>query len=432
MNITVIGAGHVGLIVSVGFSIKGHHVTCLDKDVTRIEKLKKGELPLYEPKLDEFVRVCQKKQMLDFTSDYRVALKKCDVCFVTVGTPMNKQGHLSIEYLDHVIESTLECATNSTLLVIKSTVPVGTTRRIREYIKDKTSNTISVVVNPEFISEGNGCNDFLQPDRVVIGTDDEEHYFRLRQVYETILPVNTPYFFMSFESAELAKYASNCMLATRISFINEIALLCEAFNADIKKVQVAVGADKRIGQSYLSSGCGYGGSCLPKDVKSLLGQAESVGIDTCLIRAVNQVNECQKKVIVKKVCGIFGNDLRNKIFSIWGLSFKAHTDDVRESVAITIIDELRKKGARLYVYDPKVKDVLLDQEGVQFFYEQYMTLNNSDGLIVLTDWEEFINPDFELMGRKMNRKIIFDGRNVYDREAVEKNGFKCIQIGVKG
>lgn len=432
MNITVIGAGHVGLIISAGFSIKGHHVMCLDKNITIIETLKNGELPLYEPKLSELIDSCQREQRLDFTSDYREALKKCDICFVTVGTPMNDQGHLCIDYLNYAIESVLESVADSILLVIKSTVPVGTTRRIFEYVKQKSPHTVSVVVNPEFISEGNGCNDFLQPDRVVIGASNKKHFSLLKKLYETVLPVNTRYFFMSFESAELTKYASNCMLATRISFINEMAMLCEAFNADIKDVQIAVGADKRIGEAYLSSGCGYGGSCLPKDVKGLIAQAESFGIDTCLLRAVNEVNESQKKLIVRKVCDIFGNDLWDITFSIWGLSFKAHTDDVRDSIAITIIDELLKKGAKVYVYDPKVRNLPIDQERVQFFDEQYITLNNSDGLIVLTDWDEFTNPNFELMYSKMNRKIIFDGRNVYDGEIVGQKGFRCIQIGGKG
>tara|TARA_R110002126_G_scaffold229723_2_gene374025 strand:- start:688 stop:2016 length:1329 start_codon:yes stop_codon:yes gene_type:complete len=442
MNLTVIGTGYVGLVSGTCFAEMGNTVTCIDIDKDKIQKLTQGIIPIYEPGLETMVKRNYINKTLRFSTKLSEHLEKCVIVFIAVGTPMGDDGSADLQYVLQVAKEIGKSMTHSLIIVNKSTVPVGTADKVHAKIKeelDKRNLDISfdVVSNPEFLKEGDAINDFMKPDRVVIGSDSEEALEKMRALYSPFFRSSLDRLItMDVRSAEMTKYVANAMLATKISFMNEIANICELVGADVNKVRIGIGSDSRIGYSFIYPGSGYGGSCFPKDVKALKKTAQEHGYEARLITSVEDVNNAQKFVISNKVIKRFGEDLSGKIFSIWGLAFKPETDDMREAPAIYIIKELVNRGAKIQAYDPKaMKEAkhfyLKDLKGVSYFDSKYETLNNADAMILLTEWKEFRSPDFEELQKQLNQPIIFDGRNQYNHERLTKMGFEYYQIGRK-
>ena len=442
MKLTVIGTGYVGLVSGTCFAEMGNKVTCIDIDSGKINKLQEGIIPIYEPGLEQMVKRNVENNTLKFSTKLSENLDKCDVAFIAVGTPMGEDGSADLKYVLGVAKEIGMHMTTPLVIVDKSTVPVGTADKVRDAIsqelaKRKVEIDFHVVSNPEFLKEGDAINDFMKPDRVVIGSDSENATKIMRNLYAPFFRSSTDRLItMDVRSAEMTKYVANAMLATKISFMNEIANICELVDADVNKVRIGIGSDSRIGYSFIYPGSGYGGSCFPKDVKALKKTAEQNGYSPKLIKAVEDVNNLQKLVIAKKVVTRFGEDLTGKTFAIWGLAFKPGTDDMREAPAIYIIKELTKRGAKINAYDPKAIDeakhfYLKDVPNVEYSTSKYETLPGADAMILLTEWKEFRSPDFEELKKQLKHPIIFDGRNQYDSEKMDSNGFEYFQIGKK-
>jgi UDPglucose 6-dehydrogenase len=442
MNLTVIGTGYVGLVSGSCFAEMGNNVTCIDVDIQKIEKLKKGIIPIYEPGLEAMVQRNMENKTLYFSTQLKKHLDKCDIAFIAVGTPMGEDGSADLQYVLQVAKEIGQHMTHSLIVVDKSTVPVGTADKVRDTIESelqKRNEVIEfhVVSNPEFLKEGDAINDFLKPDRVVVGSDDAETTEKMRSLYAPFFRSSMDRLItMDVRSAEMTKYVANAMLATKISFMNEVANICELVGADVNKVRVGIGSDSRIGYSFIYPGSGYGGSCFPKDVKALHRTAAEHGYEAQLISSVEAVNDRQKLVIAEKVIRRFGEDLSGKTFAIWGLAFKPQTDDMREAPAVYIIKELIRRGATIQAYDPKaMKEAqefyLKDVPRVSYYQSKYETLKNADSMILLTEWKEFRAPDFEELKAQLKHTVIFDGRNQYNESNLKKLGFEYYQIGKK-
>lgn len=440
MKISVIGTGYVGLVSGACFSQMGNSVICVDIDKKKVEELKSGKVPIYEPGLEEMVHESYKNGSLRFTTDIKEALDASDICFIAVGTPMGEDGSADLKYVLAVAKSIGEHISKHTYIIDKSTVPVGTAEKVRAEVQsalDKRGSnlTFDVVSNPEFLKEGAAIEDFMKPDRVVIGADNEKAFEVMRELYAPFTRNHDRFIAMDIKSAEMTKYAANAMLATKISFMNEIANICERVGADVNQVRNGIGSDSRIGYSFIYPGCGYGGSCFPKDVQALAKTSKDHGYTPKLLDAVEEVNYAQKKVLSDKVFKKFGEDLSGMTFAVWGLSFKPETDDMREATSITVINQLTCRGAKVKAYDPKAMHeakefYLKDNLHVEYVNSKYDALDECEAMILLTEWKEFRSPDFEEMIKRLKNSIIFDGRNQYDKKRVEKMGFEYFQIGV--
>lgn len=441
MNLTVVGTGYVGLVSGTCFSEMGNNVTCIDVDKTKIENLEKGIIPIYEPGLEQMVLKNHKHGSLHFSTKLSDGLANCDIVFIAVGTPMGEDGSADLKYVTAVAKQIGEEMQNELIIVDKSTVPVGTADKVRETIANELKKRsldipFHVVSNPEFLKEGAAINDFMKPDRVVVGVDNDYAQEQMRALYSPFVHNRDRLIFMDIRSAEMTKYVANAMLATKISFMNEIANICELVGADVNKVRIGIGSDTRIGYSFIYPGSGYGGSCFPKDVKALKKMAAQNGYDAKLIKSVEDVNDAQKFVIANKIVERFGDDLTGMSFALWGLAFKPGTDDMREAPAIYVVKELVKRGASVKAYDPKAREeaehfYLKDVKNITYFDSKYETLKNSDAMILLTEWKEFRSPDFDEIHTQLKNPIIFDGRNQYDESRLLKKGFEYHQIGKK-
>ncbi len=439
MNITVIGTGYVGLVTGACFSKMGNKVYCVDIDEEKIEGLKEGILPIFEPHLGTLVINGQKQGDLVFTTDIKEALDDTNIIFIAVGTPMADDGSANLNYIFSAASDIANNITKDSLVVIKSTVPIGTGFRVKEHIdnilKEKGSDVkIQIASNPEFLKEGKAIEDCLSPDRIVIGAESEEVFDMLKELYYPFVINHDRFVLMDVKSSEMTKYVANAMLATKISFMNEIANICEVTGADVQKVRLGIGSDKRIGYHFIYAGCGYGGSCFPKDVQALINTAQTNGYEPEILSHVEKVNKKQKLVLVNKITKRFGEDLSGMTFAMWGLAFKPGTDDVREATSLVVAEELIKRGARINAYDAQAteefKKAIPDEclENIKFAQSRYETVDNADALILITEWKEFRTPDWQYLIEKLNKSIIFDGRNIYDKK-IEEYGFELYQIG---
>ena len=437
MNIAIVGTGYVGLVSGTCFAETGVNVTCVDVDAAKIERLKKGEIPIYEPGLDEMVRKNVAAGRLKFTTDLASVLNEQDIVFSAVGTPPDEDGSADLKYVLQVARTIGQNMTKYVVVVTKSTVPVGTARKVHDAIKEELDKRgvdvpFDVASNPEFLKEGNAIKDFMSPDRVVVGVDSEKAKKLLTRLYKPFLINNFRVIFMDIPSAEMTKYAANSMLATRISFMNDIANLCERVGADVNMVRAGIGADTRIGRKFLYAGCGYGGSCFPKDVKALIKTADQNGYSMEVLKAVERVNERQKSVLFEKLQKAFkGEDLKGKTIAMWGLSFKPETDDMRESTALVMIDKLLQAGCTIRAYDPIAMDECRRRVGDKVVYcrDMYDAVLDADALLLLTEWKEFRLPTWGVIKKAMRRPLVIDGRNIFDIEELQENDFEYHCIG---
>ncbi|NQW63512.1 MAG: UDP-glucose/GDP-mannose dehydrogenase family protein [Deltaproteobacteria bacterium] len=431
MKICVVGSGYVGLVAGACFADVGNTVVCADIDARKIEMLKRNELPIYEPGLDEIVIRNQADGRLSFTTDVAAAIRQSKVIFIAVGTPMTDEGAADLKYVEAVAETIGDNLTTFKVIVDKSTVPVGTADLVTRIIASRTTAEFAVVSNPEFLKEGVAVSDFLRPDRVVIGTDDARAKELMAQLYAPFQRASNRIIFMDARSAEMTKYAANAMLATRISFMNEIARLCEETGADAEMVRHGIGSDARIGNKFLYPGVGFGGSCFPKDVRAVIHTAHRKGQRMRILEAVMEVNEDQKLRIVDRVVEQFGEDLTGRTFGVWGLAFKPETDDMREAPSITIIKNLLARGAKVRATDRAAFETAHACFGdtIDYVKDEYDVLDGADALIVVTEWKEFRNPDFDRIKELLKQPVIFDGRNLYDPAFMRAQGFTHFSIG---
>ncbi len=440
MKVSVIGTGYVGLVTGTCLADYGNDVYCVDVDAGKIENLKKGIISIYEPGLDVMVRNNYEAGRLKFTTDIREALINSNICFIAVGTPMGEDGNADLQYVLTVAESIGKYMVHHVYVVDKSTVPVGTAEKVHQVIQEqldlrKTDLTFDVLSNPEFLKEGAAVTDCSRPDRIIIGADNYKAAGVLKELYLPFVRNTENLIFMDIPSAEMTKYAANAMLATKISFMNEIANICERVGADVNKVRRGIGSDTRIGYSFIYPGCGYGGSCFPKDVEALIKTSKNFGYEPSILPAVEKVNQNQKLVIPAKVMKRFGGNLEGRTFCIWGLAFKPDTDDMREAASVSIIKELVKHGAKIRAYDPKAVEqartcYLKGIAAIEYCKTKYDALTGCDALILVTEWKEFRAPDFIEIKMRLNYAIIFDGRNQYDKHKLKDLGFEYYQIGV--
>ena len=440
MKISVIGTGYVGLVAAACFSEMGNNVICVDVDELKIKNLKKGIIPIYEPGLEQLVNENQTKETLSFTTNTKQALESAQIVFIAVGTPMGEDGSADLAYVLDVAKTIGQLMNHHLIVVDKSTVPVGTAQKVRQSIQEQldlrsSDLTFDVVSNPEFLKEGAAINDFMRPDRVVIGADNDRVMNIMKELYSPFTFNYERFIGMDIRSAEMTKYAANAMLATKISFINEIANICEELGADVNQVRLGIGSDKRIGYHFIYPGCGYGGSCFPKDVSALIHMSQQLGYDPKLLNAVEQVNHFQKTVLVNKLTNRFGTNLNGKTFAIWGLAFKPGTDDMRQAPSINVIEHICKNGGKVLAYDPKAINeakIYLSEysSSITYLENKYEVLNDVDALFLITEWKEFRSPDFNKMKSLMSNPLIFDGRNQYNYELMNKFGFQYEQIGV--
>lgn len=439
MKITVIGTGYVGLVTGTCFAEMGNEVTCIDVDKIKIDKLKQGIIPIYELGLEPMVQQNMERETLTFSTKLTDSLNDTEAVFIAVGTPMGEDGSADLQYVLSVAKQLGQEMNHPLVIVDKSTVPIGTADKVKATIQhelEKRGVDIKfwVVSNPEFLKEGAAVDDFMKPDRVVVGADSEEAMQLMRRLYAPFLHNHDRFIGMDIRSAEMTKYAANAMLATKISFMNEIANICERVGADVNQVRIGIGSDNRIGYSFIYPGAGYGGSCFPKDVKALKHIADEVGYKARLITSVEEVNNDQKLVIAQKVIKRFGDDLSGKTFALWGLAFKPGTDDMREAPAIYVVKELVSRGAFIKAYDPKAMDeaqhfYLKGVQNISYCPTKYDVLKNADALILLTEWKEFRSPDFDEIKKLLKQPVIFDGRNQYNAFKLDENGFEYYQIG---
>jgi UDPglucose 6-dehydrogenase len=430
MNIAVVGAGYVGLVAGTCFAETGNDVICVDIDEKKIAMLSEGKVPIYEPGLEEMVRRNAAEQRLSFTTDLSAAVKKSSIIFVAVGTPQESTGRANLEYVRVTAKGIAKAMDSFKIIVTKSTVPVGTADQIRRWVAEETRHPFAVVSNPEFLKEGAAIEDFMKPDRVVLGGDNHEALEAVKELYEPFVRTGNPILVMDCRSAEMCKYAANAMLATKISFINEVSQLCEAMNADIDEVRRAMALDRRIGPHFIFPGVGYGGSCFPKDIRAMISMGDAQP-EMVLLKAVEAVNERQKGLLVEKVKRHFGSKLSGLTFAVWGLSFKPRTNDMRDAPSITVIEALLKLGAQIQAFDPEAmreaKQIFGDR--IRYARRNYDALNGAAALLVLTEWNEFRRPDFQRMKRSLKSPVIFDGRNIYDPADLRKLGFQYYSIG---
>lgn len=436
MKIVVVGSGYVGLVTGACFAESGINVTCVDVDADKIQNLKDGTIPIYEPGLESIIKRNVEKKRLFFTTDIKEGIDGSEVIFIAVGTPPREDGSADLKHVLAVGKEIGNVIAKHIVVVIKSTVPVGTSDKIRKTIQDeldkrKVSVPFDMASNPEFLKEGAAVEDFLKPERIVIGIDNEKTGDIMKRLYMPFVLNNHPILFMDIASAEITKYAANAMLATRISFINEIANLCDILGADINYVRKGIGSDSRIGSKFIYPGSGYGGSCFPKDVKAIIKTAHDNGYELNVIKAVEKANEYQKSVIFNKMSEFFNNNLKNKVIGIWGLSFKPKTDDIREASSIILIEKLLNAGAKIKAYDPAAMDETKKQVGnkIEYANDPYEAVINVDAMALMTEWSEFHLPDFNRMADLMKCKVIFDGRNIYDPAEIKRLGFKYFGIG---
>jgi UDPglucose 6-dehydrogenase len=431
LKIAVIGTGYVGLVTSTCLAESGNEVVGIDKDVRKIEILEAGRLPIYEPGLLELVQRNRRDGRLNFTTDLAAGTAAAQLIFIAVGTPQAADGAADLTNLWAVADALAAVVNGPKITVIKSTVPVGTNRALAERLAARTSHAVDVASNPEFLKEGAAVDDFMKPDRVVVGVRRPEVAEVLRQLYAPFLRTEHPFLVMSPESAEMTKYVANAMLATKISFINEMSNLCERMGADINDVRRGIGHDVRIGFQFLFPGAGYGGSCFPKDVSALIHMSRTLDVPIHLMEAVDRVNEAQKLMLPRKIRAHFGTALSEKTVAIWGLAFKPRTDDIREAPALKLIDAMLTEGVKLRVHDPEALNNVRALYGDRMVYcdRPYGALEGVDGLAIVTEWQEFRHPDFEVMRRLMKEPVIFDGRNLYDTKTVRGHGFTYYAVG---
>jgi UDPglucose 6-dehydrogenase len=432
MHVAVIGSGYVGLVAGACLAETGNDVVCVDKDGEKIARLQRNEIPIYEPGLEPMVKRNQEEGRLTFTTDLPAAVRSARVIFIAVGTPPGEDGSADLQHVLGVAREIGRNMNDAKIVVTKSTVPVGTAEKVRATIRGETSLPFAVCSNPEFLKEGAAIEDFMKPDRVVIGIDDEEAKAVMGELYAPFTRQGgNRILFMDIASAEVTKYAANSMLATRISFMNQMALFCELVGADVNNVRLGIGSDQRIGRAFLYPGPGYGGSCFPKDVKALIHTADGLGLSLDVLKAVEAVNECQKLVVLQKVLRYLGQDLSGKIVGLWGLAFKAETDDMRESPTIPLIEGLLSAGARVQTHDPKATDSARTIFGDRVMYaaDPYSAAHGADALVVMTEWLLYRNPDFERVRRLLRRPLLVDGRNLYEPDRMAALGFEYHGIG---
>jgi UDPglucose 6-dehydrogenase len=430
MKIAVVGTGYVGLVVGACLAENGNNVVCVDRDTSKIDLLRAGRMPIYEPGLEEMVRRNHHEERLAFTTDLPSAVQDADIAFIAVGTPQGEDGSADLQHVLGVAHEIGRAITRYTVVVDKSTVPVGTAARVRAAIAEETTQPFSVVSNPEFLKQGAAIDDFMKPDRVVIGTDDERSAAVMKELYAPFTRTGAPIMMMDTASAELSKYAANSILATRISFMNEIANVCELVGADVDQVRRAIGSDRRIGTSFLFPGVGYGGSCFPKDVKALLRSSRDKGYEFRILDAVEGVNDGQKLRLVCKMQAHFG-ELKGRTIALWGLAFKPRTDDMREAPSIAIANRLLELGAAVRAYDPEAAETARRLFGnrIAVCEKSYDALNGADALAIVTEWNEFREPDFKRIKQLLKTPVVFDGRNIYSPEHMRALGFTYVSIG---
>lgn len=433
MKLSVIGTGYVGLVTGTCFAETGNHVICADIDAAKVERMKQGEVPIYEPGLETIFHRNIKQGNLEFTTDIEYAVNNSDIIFLALPTPPNEDGSADLKHILAVAEQLGKIITSYKIIIDKSTVPVGTALQVQQLIAKNCRCEFDVVSNPEFLREGMAVEDFMKPERVVIGTESEKAKEMLNRLYAPFVRQGNPIIFMDEKSAELTKYAANSFLATKITFMNEIANLCEILGADVDMVRKGIGSDSRIGKRFLFPGVGYGGSCFPKDVKALNQMARQNNYDFKILESVMQVNDRQRIILMEKIIQKFGNDLSGKTFALWGLAFKPNTDDIREAPALYLIDALISRGAKIRAYDPEAMPNVKKMIGDSIAYgeNQYDILQNSDALIIVTEWSVFRTPDFDLIKSSLKNKIIFDGRNLFELEEMGNHGFYYNSIGRK-
>ncbi|MEI8096002.1 MAG: UDP-glucose/GDP-mannose dehydrogenase family protein [Spirochaetales bacterium] len=439
MNIVIVGTGYVGLVTGACFARMGNRVTCVDIDARKVALLRRGQVPIFEPGLEDLVRERLETGELAFTTDLSSAIPGASVIFLTVGTPTDASGGSDLTALYAAARSIGSALSHPVVLVTKSTVPIGTTERLGALVRDEQESRgvvsqVSLVNNPEFLKEGAALEDFMTPDRVVLGGDDPRALALMKELYRPFLRSHDRFIEMDLRSSEMTKYASNAMLATRISFMNEVAAICGAVGADVNLVRVGVGSDPRIGYSFLYPGTGFGGSCFPKDLRALIRTAQACEVHSPLLEAVVAVNENQKSVLVRMVAEEFGDDLGGLTFAVWGLAFKPETDDLREAPSLVVIRDLVARGAHVRAYDPKAlagaRELLADLgDAVTWCESKYEALRGGSALLLLTEWKEFRSPDFGEMARLLRRPVIFDGRNQYNRQRMADDGFYYRQVG---
>jgi UDPglucose 6-dehydrogenase len=432
MHVAVIGSGYVGLVAGACLAETGNDVTCVDVDAEKIARLQRNEIPIYEPGLEPMVKRNQEEGRLTFTTDLGSAVRSSRVIFIAVGTPPGEDGSADLKHVLAVARAVGQHMNEPKIVVTKSTVPVGTAEKVRSAIQAETAVPFSVCSNPEFLKEGAAIDDFMKPDRVVIGVDDAEAKEVMAELYSPFTRQGgNRILFMDIASAEVTKYAANAMLATRISFMNQMALFCELVGADVNNVRLGIGSDQRIGRAFLYPGPGYGGSCFPKDVKALIRTSEDLGLSLDVLKAVEHVNECQKQIVLQKTLRHLGADLNGKSIGVWGLAFKAETDDMRESPAIPVIEGLLDAGARVQTHDPKATDSarMIFGDRVMYAADPYSAAHGVDALLVMTEWLVYRNPDFERIRKLVRRPLLIDGRNLYDPDRMAALGFEYHGIG---
>lgn len=447
MNILVIGTGYVGLVTGVCFAEMGNNVCCVDVDEEKINRLNRLEIPIYEPQLEELMRENCKDNRLKFTTDIKKSVTEAEIVFIAVGTPANHDGSSNLSDVFSVARDIGKYMNRQLCIVDKSTVPVGTAEKVKSEIQKELEDRYNrkeidkippfeIVSNPEFLREGSAISDCMRPDRIIIGADNERAINILKELYMPFIRNTENFITMDIKSAEMTKYAANSFLATKISFMNEMANICEKVGADINKVRIGIGSDTRIGYHYMYAGCGYGGSCFPKDIKALVKTSIDVGYEPSILKSVEFINNKQKKRLAEEVKNKFGSDLEGRTFGIWGLAFKPDTDDMREAPSTVVINELTKGGAKVNVYDPKAmeeaKEIYLKgNRDVKYYEDKYEAIKGVDAMILITEWKEFRSPDFTKMKKIMKNALIFDGRNQFDAEILKVHGFEYYQIGVR-
>ena len=431
MNVAVVGTGYVGLVAGAGFAETGNNVVCADIDADKIAMLGRGEIPIYEPGLEPLVQRNLKEGRLRFTTDVGAAVRESEVIFIAVGTPPDEDGSADLQHVLAVARTIGDNMNGEKVVITKSTVPVGTAARVRATIEARTQHRVHVCSNPEFLKEGAAVDDFMKPDRVVIGVDSEYAQEVLEELYEPFVRTGKPILFMDIASAEITKYAANAMLATRISFMNMISRLCAKVGADVDLVRRGIGTDERIGPAFLFAGIGYGGSCFPKDVKALIRTLHETGIDAGILESVERVNDAQKRLLLEAVVERFGEDLSGRTFAVWGLSFKPETDDMREAPSLVVVEGLLARGARVQVHDPQALHVARRHFGERVSYHEHNfdAVDGADALLILTEWKPYRRPDFQRMRTLVRQPVIFDGRNLFEPARMRDLGFEYVSVG---
>lgn len=431
MRICVIGTGYVGLVAGTCLAEMGNEVICVDKDTKKLDKLKKGIIPIYEPGLEELIKTNVAEGRLSFSNNLDKAVKDSLICFIAVGTPLAEDGSANLTSVYQVVENIAKSMNEYKIIVNKSTVPVGTAQKIADIIKKNTKFEFDVVSNPEFLKQGAAVDDFMKPDRVIIGSDSKKATEIMQELYAPFLRTGNPVIIMDVKSAEMTKYASNSFLAVKISYINEIANICEKVGADIEMVRAGICSDSRIGSQFLFPGLGYGGSCFPKDIKAMIKTAKDFDCEHKILKSANETNKEQRQIFVKKILKKFGQDLTGKTFAVWGLAFKPKTNDMREAPSITIIEALLAHGAKVVAFDPKAMETAKEIFSTKINYAKsaYDALKNADCLLLLTEWNEFRHPDFDKIKALLKTPLIIDGRNQYDKEHLKSQDFEYICIG---